>query len=128
MFGTLCELWPQPERRTGLRIVAVTAIGILRLAIKIRGAERGERQMTAVFQDLFAALKAEIRQRTTYLSSVRTCRREGAEMRFKQDTTSRFVIALEQIKVAGVMEYLTLQIPDFATNERESDDKLCHGV
>lgn len=33
VFEALCELWPQPERHTALRMAAMMSVGALRLAL-----------------------------------------------------------------------------------------------
>jgi hypothetical protein len=34
LFEAMCELWPSPRRRDGLRLVAMVAMGTLRLALE----------------------------------------------------------------------------------------------
>src|ERR1700731_1450559 len=34
LLGAMCELWPEPKRRTSLRIVAMISIGAMRLAME----------------------------------------------------------------------------------------------
>src|SRR5271169_1356170 len=34
LFAAMCELWPQPQRRTTLRMVAMVSMGAMRLAIE----------------------------------------------------------------------------------------------
>jgi AcrR family transcriptional regulator len=34
LFAAMCELWPSPRRRDGLRLVAMVAMGTLRLALE----------------------------------------------------------------------------------------------
>jgi AcrR family transcriptional regulator len=34
LFAAMCELWPSPRRRDGLRLVAMVAMGTLRLALQ----------------------------------------------------------------------------------------------
>lgn len=60
LFEALCELWPQPRRRNALRVVAMVAIGALRLATD-RWAESGGGQSPAKhLRDAFAELKSEV--------------------------------------------------------------------
>jgi hypothetical protein len=33
LFAAMCELWPQPQRRTTLRMVAMVSMGAMRLAV-----------------------------------------------------------------------------------------------
>lgn len=60
LFAALCELWPQPKRRAGLRIVAMVSIGAVRLSIEAWRQEGSKRPLEAYLQDAFASLKAEI--------------------------------------------------------------------
>jgi len=60
LFKTLCEMWPQPERRTGLRLVAMASMGALRLVIETWFAEGGKRSAVDMIAEAFAALKTEI--------------------------------------------------------------------
>jgi len=60
LFATLCEMWPQPERRTALRLVAMASMGAFRLAIDTWSAEGGKRPLVDMLEEAFAALKAEI--------------------------------------------------------------------
>jgi hypothetical protein len=43
LFAALCELWPQPERRITLRLVAMTSIGAMRLAMESWRQDSGKR-------------------------------------------------------------------------------------
>jgi AcrR family transcriptional regulator len=60
LFDGLCELWPQPKRRNGLRLVAMVAIGAMRLALDRWGEEGGKRTVATCLKEAFADLKAEI--------------------------------------------------------------------
>ena len=60
LFDGLCELWPQPKRRTALRLVAMVSIGALRLALEAWGQDDGKRPLAKYLLDAFANLKAEI--------------------------------------------------------------------
>lgn len=60
LFATLCEMWPQPERRVALRLVAMASIGAMRLAVETGFAEGGKRPMVELLEENFAALRAEI--------------------------------------------------------------------
>jgi AcrR family transcriptional regulator len=61
LFNTLCEVWRQPERRMGLRMVAIVAIGAVRLTTQTWHSQQGERKpMAKVLLDAFESLKAEL--------------------------------------------------------------------
>jgi AcrR family transcriptional regulator len=60
VFEALVALWPAPERRERLRLVAMTTVGALRLAFE-RWAERGGAETLADhLHRAFADLKAEV--------------------------------------------------------------------
>ena len=56
VFAALCERWPQPEQRPALRVVAMTSIGALRLAMEARRQGGGRRSLAAHLKDVFALL------------------------------------------------------------------------
>lgn len=61
LFATLCEVWRQPERRTALRMVAMTAIGASRLATQAWNEQAAPRRPVAEhLLDAFASLKSEL--------------------------------------------------------------------
>jgi hypothetical protein len=60
VFETLCEMWPQPKRRPALRLVAMMAIGALRIAIDTWSQEGGKRPMALYVRQAFANLKSEL--------------------------------------------------------------------
>jgi AcrR family transcriptional regulator len=60
VFEALCEVWPQPKRRTGLRLVAMASIGALRLAIEAWRRDGSKRPVRDYLQEAFANLKSEI--------------------------------------------------------------------
>ena len=60
VFEALCELWPQAKRRDSLRIVAMAAIGALRIAVDRWVEDGGKRPIAKYFRDAFANLKMEI--------------------------------------------------------------------
>ncbi len=61
LFNTLCEVWRQPERRPALRMVAVVAVGAMRLALQAWREQAGQRKPVAMFlQEAFDSLKSEI--------------------------------------------------------------------
>jgi AcrR family transcriptional regulator len=60
LFHTLCEMWPQPERRSSLRLVAMASMGALRLVIETWFAEGGKRSAVDMIAEAFTALETEI--------------------------------------------------------------------
>ena len=60
LLGAMCELWPEPKRRTSLRIVAMISIGAMRLAMETWRQENGKRPLAKYLRESFATLKAEI--------------------------------------------------------------------
>lgn len=60
LFDALCELWPQPKRRAGLRIVAMVSIGAVRLSLEAWRQDGSKRPLKEYLQEAFANLKAEI--------------------------------------------------------------------
>lgn len=60
LFAALCERWPQPERRTGLSLVAMLAIGAMRLASEAFNREGGKRSMPELLNEAFDALAGEM--------------------------------------------------------------------
>lgn len=60
VFEALCELWPQPQRRTALRLVAMTSIGAMRLAMESWSNDGGKRPIADYVKKTFDDLKAEI--------------------------------------------------------------------
>lgn len=60
LYGVLCEVWRQPQRRPALRIVAMVVMGALRLALKEYGEQSGDRSVASFLEEAFAHLKAEI--------------------------------------------------------------------
>lgn len=59
-FEALCERWPAPERRDGLRVVAMASIGALRLAIDRFAEEEGRKPLIDLVRVALADLKAEL--------------------------------------------------------------------
>ena len=57
VFETLCELWPQPERRASLRIVAMVSVGAMRVAKEAWRREEGQRPLAEYLRESFAALE-----------------------------------------------------------------------
>lgn len=61
LFEAMCEVWRQPERRTALRMVAMVAIGAMRLALQAWREQSGPRKPVAKFlRDAFEQLRAEL--------------------------------------------------------------------
>lgn len=60
VFAALRERWPSSERETGLRLVAMLAIGAMRLATDAFGREGGKRAIVDLLNEAFDALEAEI--------------------------------------------------------------------
>ncbi len=62
LHGALCEVWRQPHRRTGLRVVAMVSIGAMRLAIEAwrQQGGRGDKPVAHFVENAFTDLKAEI--------------------------------------------------------------------
>lgn len=60
LFEALCQMWPQPERRKSLRVVAMMSIGALRLAIDAWADEGGKQSPQKYLREAFANLKTEL--------------------------------------------------------------------
>jgi AcrR family transcriptional regulator len=60
LFAALRERWPEPERETGLRIVAMLAIGAVRLSYDAMSREGGRRSIIELLDEAFDALEAEV--------------------------------------------------------------------
>jgi hypothetical protein len=60
VFDALCELYPQPKRRTSLRIVAMASIGAVRLAMEAWRQERAQRPLAEYLRKQFDTLQEEI--------------------------------------------------------------------
>ncbi len=61
LFAVLCQIWRQPERRTGLRMVAVVSIGAMKVATQAWSEQTGPRRPMARFlREAFDSLKAEL--------------------------------------------------------------------
>jgi hypothetical protein len=60
LFAALCELWPQPKRRAGLRIVAMVSIGAVRLALEAWREDGSKRPLKEYLHEMFANLKTAI--------------------------------------------------------------------
>jgi AcrR family transcriptional regulator len=60
LFAALKERWPAPERETGLRLIAMLAIGTMRLSLDAFSREDGKRPIVDLLHEAFDALEAEI--------------------------------------------------------------------
>jgi AcrR family transcriptional regulator len=60
IFESLCELWPQEERRAALRMVAMVSVGAMRLAMEARRQQDGTRPLAGYLRESFAVLKSQI--------------------------------------------------------------------
>lgn len=60
LFAALRERWPEPERETGLRFVAMLAIGAMRLSFDALSREGGKRPVAELLHETFEALKGEV--------------------------------------------------------------------
>lgn len=60
LFAALRDRWPQPERELALRLVALMAIGALRLSTERFSLEGGKRALTELLNEAFDALDAGI--------------------------------------------------------------------
>jgi AcrR family transcriptional regulator len=72
LFAALRERWPDPARETGLRLVAILAIGAIRLSTEALGQEGEERTLVALLEAAFDALTEELVGRPAYTLRVRT--------------------------------------------------------
>lgn len=60
LFAALRDLWPDPARALGLRLVAMLAIGAMRLAFDTLSQEGGRRSIVILLNEAFDALDAEL--------------------------------------------------------------------
>lgn len=60
LFEALTELWPRPERRTALRVVAMVSVGAMRLAMEAWHQDGGKRPVGAYLREMFAALRVAL--------------------------------------------------------------------
>ncbi|MBB4097624.1 hypothetical protein [Sphingomonas kyeonggiensis] len=60
MFAALREKWPEPERETALRMIAMLSIGAVRLSLDTLGREDGKRPLAEILVAAFDALEREI--------------------------------------------------------------------
>ncbi|PRH86618.1 TetR family transcriptional regulator [Labrys okinawensis] len=59
LLEAMCELWPSPERRDGLRLVAMVAMGTLRLALEKWKQSEAARPLAHYVKESFALLAKE---------------------------------------------------------------------
>lgn len=59
LFTALCERWPEPERETRLRVLAMVAVGTTRLASETFNREAGARPFDEVLRNAFDSVTAE---------------------------------------------------------------------
>lgn len=57
VFAALCRKWPEPGRVAALRMVAMLAIGALRLSLETLGRENGKRPLPVILTEAFEALE-----------------------------------------------------------------------
>ncbi|HEY8938643.1 MAG TPA: TetR family transcriptional regulator [Cellvibrio sp.] len=60
LFEALRKQWPESERETGLRLVAMSAVGAMRLAFDTLSREGGKRPIVTLLNESFDALENEI--------------------------------------------------------------------
>ena len=60
LFEVLCEVWRQPERRFALRLVAMSAVGSLRVAVEMWELPGNRRPLQRLFVETLDALKSAI--------------------------------------------------------------------
>lgn len=58
LYQTLCQVWPQPQQRSELRIIAMLAMGALRLALEAWGQHPSTRSPESFLRETFANLKS----------------------------------------------------------------------
>lgn len=60
LFEALRERWPEPERETALRLVAMMSIGAVRLSLDALSREGGRRSLVELLGEAFDALEGAI--------------------------------------------------------------------
>lgn len=60
MVAVLRERWPAPERATALKLVAMMAIGAMRLTLETFNDEDGKRPLDELMREVFDALDSEV--------------------------------------------------------------------
>jgi AcrR family transcriptional regulator len=66
IYEALRERWPEPERSTALRVVAMVSVGAMRIAGDIFNQEKGARPMAELLQEAFGSVVREVQSGTTY--------------------------------------------------------------
>ncbi|MES3024550.1 MAG: TetR/AcrR family transcriptional regulator [Pseudomonadota bacterium] len=61
LYTSMCEVWRQPERHPGLRLVAMAAVGAMRVALEACCNQTGDRPAAKFLEETFETLKSEIR-------------------------------------------------------------------
>jgi len=64
LLAALRERWPQSEREPALQLVAMIAMGAIRLSTESFNREAGARTMPSLLRETFDTLKTELRPRT----------------------------------------------------------------
>jgi AcrR family transcriptional regulator len=76
VFAALCELWPEPERRTALRLVAMVSIGLMRVAMEALEARRQQASVDKVSAGKFRSHGGrDLKWRYALLNSLTLTRR-----------------------------------------------------
>ncbi len=60
LFDALRDRWPDPERETALRLVAMLAIGAIRISAEALSRDEGKRSLVELLDDAFEALVTEL--------------------------------------------------------------------
>ncbi|MGR9249625.1 TetR family transcriptional regulator [Rhizobium sp. WYCCWR10014] len=61
IYEALRERWPEPERSTALRVVAMLSVGAMRIAGDIFNQEKGARPMVDLLEEAFGSVVQEVR-------------------------------------------------------------------
>ena len=56
IYAALTERWPEPERSTALRVVAMLSVGAMRIAGEMFNQEKGARTMVDVLKEVFGSV------------------------------------------------------------------------
>jgi hypothetical protein len=56
----MCQLWPQPKKRPSLRLVAMIAIGVMRVSMEGWRKDSGKRSLVKFLEENFSILKAGV--------------------------------------------------------------------
>lgn len=60
IYAALTERWPEPERSTALRVVAMLSVGAMRIAGDIFNQEKGARPMVDLLKEVFGSVIWEV--------------------------------------------------------------------